>query len=103
MNIPVIAMKSHSLEKSFSSIPRIIKNKAPHYAPNNDPIFIVDISIAYIVASIFFGHILQANTNSGIIFNSPTSYNIMESPIQNNLSSIPHSTFLRVTSMMSDS
>jgi hypothetical protein len=37
MNIPVIAMKSHSLEKSFSSIPRIIKNKAPHYAPNIDP------------------------------------------------------------------
>lgn len=35
------------------------------------PKLIADINNAYIVPSIFLGHILQANTKTGIVFNSP--------------------------------
>lgn len=45
----------------------------------------------------FLGQILHANTNIGNKFNSPTNYNITESPKQKNLSSIPHYIFFLVT------
>lgn len=69
---------------------------------NKIPKLIVLINIAYIVASIFLGHIRHANTNIGIIFNSPTNYNIIESPKQKNLSFIFHSTFFLVTKIIID-
>ena len=86
----------------------MIKIKDPHYAPSIEPFYIykllpkliVLINIAYIVASIFLGHIRHANTKIGIKFNSATNCNIMESPIQKNLSFIPHSTFFLVTSII---
>jgi hypothetical protein len=46
-------------------------SNAPNSYDTNPPKFIADIRRAYIVPSIFFGHILQANTNTGIVFNSP--------------------------------
>lgn len=60
------------------------------------------INIAYMVASMFLGHILHAKTNIGIMFNSPTNYNIMESPKQKNRSFILHSTFFLVTKIIMD-
>lgn len=74
----------------------------PNYPAKKDPKFIVAISIAYIVASIFFGQILHANTKIGNKFNSPINYSITESPKQKNLSSIPHSTFFLVTNGIVD-
>ena len=46
---------------------------APIWPAIIDPRLIVDINKAYIVPSIFLGHILQAKTNNGIVFNSPTT------------------------------
>jgi len=50
----------------------------------------VDIKKAYIVPSIDLGHILQANTSKGIVFNYPIISIITLSPKVNNLSGIPN-------------
>lgn len=46
---------------------------APIYPETTLPKLIADINKAYIVPSIFFGHILHAKTKIGIVFNSPTT------------------------------
>jgi len=53
---------------------------------------------AYIVPSIFLGQSLQASTSKGMVFSSPTTYKITESPRQNTLSGMPNWTFYLVTS-----
>lgn len=46
---------------------------APNYPDIIPPKFMADINNAYIVPSIFLGHILQANTNIGMVLISPTT------------------------------
>jgi hypothetical protein len=65
-----------------------------------DPKFSVDINIAYMVPSIFLGHILHANMSKGIEFSSPITTSKIPSPMQNNLSGIPHYTLILCTRMI---
>lgn len=46
---------------------------APIYPAIIEPKLMVDIRSAYIVPSMFLGHILQANTNNGMVLSSPTT------------------------------
>jgi hypothetical protein len=89
----VTTIKLNKPSKLVSVIPKLLLKAAPKFTEIIEPKFNVDISKAYMVPSILLGHILQAKTNSGIVFNSPTTIIIAESPIVNNLSGIPYSKF----------
>lgn len=58
------------LWKSVSVTPNCNINNAPICSEIALPKLSADIKMAYIVPSIFLGHILQANTNTGIEFSS---------------------------------
>jgi hypothetical protein len=71
VDVLVIIIDIHSLLKSCSVIPNIAITNPPNYVDKSEPKLRVLIISAYIVPSMFLGHILHANTRTGSILSSP--------------------------------
>lgn len=71
VDVLVIIIDIHRWLKSVSVIPNSAITNPPNYVDKSEPKFKVLIINAYIVPSIFLGHILHANTNTGSILSSP--------------------------------
>ena len=86
-----MVISNHKLSKLFSVIPNINIKPLPNNPEIIEPKLTALVSIAYIVPSIFLGHILQAKTNIGSKFNSEIMVVTKLSHIQKTLSGIPSS------------
>lgn len=75
----------------------------PSYPETMPPKLIQLIIKAYMVPSMLLGHILQAITSKGIVFNSPTTYIMILSLRQKILSGICKFMLYRVTSIICES